>query len=1481
MYAWSRRAVLWSLPLLLLAACATEREERSYVQEHAIKKSSLDGDWYYLATVIDSPYEANWAFEGMQGELYKIKWRIEKDYLYAYRSHELVRGADYEVDRVGDENYLGEPVAAFRILSHFDIRRQYNPVNGEEYNIIEENTRDRLWYEREYMRVDWSENLIHNIEFLNFDYYVFPQGDLEIQPVSFYVQSEYDKYAPKFLDENHDGHMDYIDVVTAVTVTNGVMDGGYLDFGEILGTSQIITRHSFMRRRDTDYAPRFHPDDEFEHFAFFRTTEQGLGQYSGAGVTFDRQRGETDFLDYYMVRHVIWERYHSDLDCTKDVDCDPNAGSLCDPFVHKCTIPYAERVPKPVVYYTNALYPWDRYEAQTHQIENGWNRALQTVVNDLLFDGKLEVACIEDEISPTEGCCTREQRMAEADLAWNDPARTCVIDMFRIERNACNPEGVKAYLDAHPSLMGQVVEALSGFDGAVVDGQLQIGEHDLPEVCAAVETASRKARVDDPFEWQQLGDLRFNMVNYVRNPSTGSPLGYGPAAADPITGEIISATANVYGGAMDTYEGFILDLLDLSDGAVDENRYINGEYLREYFQGKGGKTGMPTVPQVWLPRDFGVDPEGLEQAVDDLRSRFEDFRALDKQRFFGSALERLAGTYIEDMELNDEYLLGFGLPPGVELTDDVKDLVSPLRKDFRALRIQDEAIQRKLSARNIMVANEYTDYAIINLINQARRDARDPDCQGADVTPDEYENLGEACATDDDCMGRNVCNDGMCGHTPEKARRIEVVRHEPKCRKALLEYVVSRVFRGVTEHELGHTLGLRHNFEGSFDSEGYNDRYWEIQRRHPLPDPEGNYSRDGLPYDRYAWDEESQSWVEGQDGYLNDDEYHLFWEDYVEAKHRQELEGRDKYMFASIMDYGGQFYSDFSGIGKYDYAAIKFGYGNLREIYDSQDLQYDDGTPKPSGIRKRLDTRYYLGGEVCTENSDCPYFDPDVYDPENYNPDSTRRNINLGNVTQTCGVRVLDPLENKKVWVTMDWLTPEQRARHPRGFCSNWDEDMAAAGVSFPRHRMCSDERRSDRPFCNTWDEGASATEIVENMIEMYNRMYPINNFRRYRRNFYEASYFSRIYGRYFQVIGKQHQAMFWRLFYQLGFEANDGPGGFKDMLTASIMGMNFFGNVLTTPAVGPYKRDPNTGVLKLCGRSDELGTCSYYPWNGTPSDYDSTLANGGKYQWSVYETGYYGAIERLAQFGTFLDKWFAIEALSTRSWSTAGGNDESIPLNYYDCYGDSILDLFSGIITERYEKFAPVAVFDEDLTHVQYIRPRDYWYGTFFGSKIGRERKSDYLSRPWPDHDPSLTPEEVQADERLTFLDPDLSIIHRIIALQYSLAYFSAFFDTLYADYVQLRRYDATWDPMEDQDPVNDVIEYRSPLRGRIYRAVQTYDGQSIAADLVQQAVDAKRRYEQAQTQEERDRARRELDRAESFLNIAADIIQYMGISF
>src|SRR4051794_5502324 len=100
----NRRAVtllfsLWAVAL----GCTAEREPRSFVQPNALKKSDLQGTWYYLQTVLDAPPASHAAFIGLSTDLWKIKFDIQQDKLYARRAYEFL--ADSEDSR----NKEGKP----------------------------------------------------------------------------------------------------------------------------------------------------------------------------------------------------------------------------------------------------------------------------------------------------------------------------------------------------------------------------------------------------------------------------------------------------------------------------------------------------------------------------------------------------------------------------------------------------------------------------------------------------------------------------------------------------------------------------------------------------------------------------------------------------------------------------------------------------------------------------------------------------------------------------------------------------------------------------------------------------------------------------------------------------------------------------------------------------------------------------------------------------------------------------------------------------------------------------------------------------------------------------------------------------------------------------------------------------------------------------------------------------------------------------
>jgi hypothetical protein len=163
----ARRSVSYSiraLPLaaLLLSACAGQGDI-DRVQPDALDKSiffNADGTprkFYYRQTITAVPPTSAFNFEGMMGDMAKVRFLITEANLIGFRAYDYAIGSQNPT--TGGDNNMDTPVLVYKILSHFDVKREYNPGTGEETNVISENDKDRPWSQRQYMRVDWSMNL--------------------------------------------------------------------------------------------------------------------------------------------------------------------------------------------------------------------------------------------------------------------------------------------------------------------------------------------------------------------------------------------------------------------------------------------------------------------------------------------------------------------------------------------------------------------------------------------------------------------------------------------------------------------------------------------------------------------------------------------------------------------------------------------------------------------------------------------------------------------------------------------------------------------------------------------------------------------------------------------------------------------------------------------------------------------------------------------------------------------------------------------------------------------------------------------------------------------------------------------------------------------------------------------------------------------------------------------------------------------------
>ena len=154
--------------MLGVASCSQRLPDLNRVVDPYWEKEyfSPDETWYYRTTVVDgSPAGGMWGAigEGHWLLLERCRWEITETMLICWRDYEASPGSEFQQWEQGEELYKGAPVAMFPIYDHFDIVRTYNPSTGEEGNVISENRFDRPWFDRAYMRVDWSRNLVPTI----------------------------------------------------------------------------------------------------------------------------------------------------------------------------------------------------------------------------------------------------------------------------------------------------------------------------------------------------------------------------------------------------------------------------------------------------------------------------------------------------------------------------------------------------------------------------------------------------------------------------------------------------------------------------------------------------------------------------------------------------------------------------------------------------------------------------------------------------------------------------------------------------------------------------------------------------------------------------------------------------------------------------------------------------------------------------------------------------------------------------------------------------------------------------------------------------------------------------------------------------------------------------------------------------------------------------------------------------------------------
>lgn len=1203
----SRRVCL-ALSILLLSAmgCAQNQGDINRVQPEGIEKSMFAGEWHFRSTVVEAPALAASVFPGAQSMMERGVFEIDESTLFFYRTYEYTTGAEVigqtsDTDTpLVDENgqpvlrtievngeevespiyiYRGAPIASWPITKHFDVQRSYNAATGEETNVIVENTNDRKWYERTWIRVMWS-GALHTWD--------SPYGSMatarldggtQLYPGSSAEGAE----KPVFVSDD-DGGLSYFDV-TARMVGNapttyypgyGMIPLCYFypwGYGQVFecASEESMLRFSFEKYTGSDYIAYDMNDEQFEKFGYFRSER----------ATYDMNRGITySGVSRKLMRHRVWESYSK----TEDGKVD-----------------YANMTPKPIVYYLSPDFPREMLVPSV-EIAQAWSTPFKETVEFL--SGK--------EIGHSMFIlCENNAREARAAEAAGLPTAVWMDD-------GTNPD--------------------AGY-------------------CDVTEDTKR------------IGDIRFSYMAAVNQPIAYGLLGFGPSSFDPLSGEIKSASAYSYMGAMKRSANRALDTIEMMAGVRTFLEIESGSYIKlKGFSNRLGKsTGAHTNYNA-----ANVEAIAANLVSADVRTQIQ------------------ADNLPEDLNLHQHEMNKLSNLPDVEKML-VSDEVRMMLKDpgfFEGKDLNAEAVDKELSPRHWASARQeselddhnhaittqylerFADDAILGLVREYKGRYDQIFCGDFDgmygevldwdafrevggecdqvgamndegwicraVTTEVVEGAGlrfvNECSTekligqlrlaveDIEGLDPNATYDpGSPAYGNSKNDNLNEVVLAFRGKLDSLRDVFSvelwqMIYKGTQLHEVGHTVGLRHNFEGSTDALNFGEDYWKLKM---VKDGSGEWNPVNL------WQRETDNQA------------------YNKLREMQS---------ASVMDYSSKFNGRNAGLGAYDHAAVRYGYGQIVEVFDNG--------PDMSALAPLMAEP--AGGVSGAKEGIVP---------------------NSG-----------DALEDafKKV----------HHSRYLSYFGDNLDSigertfvlesDLTESTVEVP-YRFCSDEQAGMTPTCQRWDEGVDAFEMAINYSDNYENYWPMSG---YSHNSVTWSANNYYYGvsRYFQEMRRNFQ--YW-VQQMVHYNANDWwaktvsgtdsePGvawdqdinGGLTYTMAAYESFNTISNAFGRPSEARFGNNPSTGRYE---------PINYYSTTTYTNQVEVTQLDGARPFYAAFDFDGYIYVPYRA--GAIYDRIAAYEALTNprinyMMYADSDGDNRRFLASYYTLFPEEMMRLMGSLMT-------------------------------------------------------------------------------------------------------------------------------------------------------------------------------------------------------
>ncbi|MEZ4225416.1 MAG: zinc-dependent metalloprotease [Polyangiaceae bacterium] len=1348
MFGIPTRVLRWALALALVTSgCAEERAAINKVQADALEKSffvgaladpSDDPEFYFRSTVVDvaAGAGADGLFTNSDAQpVSRVRWEITEDLLLARLSYERIDDTDGKgVRRTPD----GQIVAAYRIESHFDIKKDYNPSTGEELNVIVENDEDRRWYERAFFRVDWSRNLVTDAYELDALSQLGIYYGVKWDPIAYYVNDPAHPHAPVF-----DKKRGYFDVTHKVWASPEVLEDEWGTYpacwlygrfpSENCNPSEITLRQAFLRVEDTDYEPLEYDGTKMDQFGVF--TVDRFGYDRSYGVVDDKWRR-------FATRWNLFSASHTEDKCnteaTTPLGADPNRddngngtadecevvgfGSRCDAVRGQCTIPYRGRPVRTIVWHTNREFPDELFEGTQAAFE-AWSNAMRV--------GVIAARLAE--------CRRTGEANCEGTLGW--PA-SWADDWAPPVGDASPAEVPKVFVLCH-----NPVSAEKGDDLAL---------------CGEAGTSPR------------IGDLRYNLVNVIQDPQLMSPWGIMMDAEDPLTGEKIAGSVSQWGAVLDRAAASLADILALLNGEIDPEAFITGQDVSFWVQQNqpGGVADHgPAMSKAELQqRRAAYDPKVLTPWVAGLPKQKPNLppaarrkareEALSKLGRLGpgnaalsARLGKLRGSAVESRMVSPELAQAVGADPTAPVGASVIERASPVG------RLNPNQRRARLRARRLA-------------------DVRRHACRYEAAEPDHLIGMARAAA--------------KLFPKPDPADKAAVAEH----RKAVELWARQEYSRGVMSHEIGHSVGLRHNFAASFDALNYAAEYWQLRTKDgTVTTACADGTTDGANCIGPRWrDPISDAEIDGNIG---------------------------RYSTSSVMDYPGDQNQDMVLPGKYDRAAARFIYGGVVDVWAKSGVSV-------SGSGGGQSEAYLLSAFTTSPGLFGVYYFPKVdpaagYEFIHYSDYQQRFGLISG-----CTSDAQAPLGTRCVERAMDvvdYRDMQDFASDPDYAGYSWAVNAKAIDGSgrVRRGYLFSSDEYADTGNVPAFssDAGADAYEQIRFLESAYENRYLLDSFRRNRVEFNSYDTMSRVQYRYLdkiQLIAKT---------FAFGAVLDGDPsapsaeflqdGLYGSHALGATVALDLFARIMTRPEPGYYC------PAEFCGAGQPPGvTTDLYNADPVPLPdvflYDFRMPLGtGRYLHNDYDysQGYWWG-DYQSQVGSYYDKiwatYYLAEAFDT---FIASSKEDFVDSRYKNVsfatvFPEQVRRLYTNVLTGDLDVYAPHATAASSATETPL---GTLAYPTW--SALG-----DLGTRP----------------AGAFLVDPNNGWNEQLYAMVWGAAFFPTNWSSRWAHEAKIAVL-----PAEMPDwPANEVVAFSYPPTGLTYRA-RSYGLETLYGKTVDRGVGAR----------------------------------------